>query len=56
MFHSYTAAEPLKIKAFRAMVKSAWRTFRKVANRLSLKADTFSLPPSPLTLPANNCG
>jgi hypothetical protein len=56
VFHSYTAAEPLKIRHSRAIVKSAWRAFRKVANRLSLITDTFFCPLFPLTLPANNCG
>ena len=56
VFHSYTAAEPLKIKGSRAMVQTPSHAFRSIVTQLSLIADAFFSSLSSLTLPANNCG
>jgi hypothetical protein len=42
VFHSYTAAEPHKIKGSEAIVKSAGRAFRKIAFCSSLESRSFS--------------
>jgi hypothetical protein len=56
VFHSYTTAEPHKIRGSRPIVKTAWRAFRKIATRPSLESRFLPAPLSSLTFLANNCG